>query len=106
MDWTSIVITVVSTLVSIAVGGSITFLVTRRYYVRASEDLRQETDNLRRLTIMLLHLMDQADLIPIKWDEQGNPLMTVTVDSPPINTHFRKPKAKDKETASEESSRD
>ncbi len=101
----SIIITVVSTLVSIAVGGLITFLVTRRYYVRASEDLRQETDNLRRLTIMLLHLTDQADLIPVKWDEQGKPLMTVTVESPPLSTLARKTKANDEETSSEESSR-
>ena len=44
---------------------------------REANELKQETDHLRRLTIMLMRLLDQADLIPIKWDEQGYPLMTV-----------------------------
>jgi hypothetical protein len=81
MDWTSIVTTVLS----VIIGGLITAYFSRRYYVKASgdltkeaEELKQETDKLRRLTIMLMRLLDQAGLIPIKWDEQGNPLMTAS----------------------------
>ncbi len=82
MDWSNVLITVLSVLV----GGLITAYFSRRYYVKASEDLKQETDHLKRYNIMLLRLLDQAGLIPVKWDEQGNPLMEVTKS---VTTYWR-----------------
>ena len=88
MDWTSIVTTVLS----VIVGSLITAYFSWRYYLKASADLTKEADNLRSLTIMLMRLLDQAGVIPIKWDKNGNPLMTVTATTPPISTLFRKTK--------------
>ncbi|MDP9456057.1 MAG: hypothetical protein M3Q60_09755 [Actinomycetota bacterium] len=82
VDWSNVLITVLSVLV----GGLITAYFSRRYYVKASEDLKQETDHLKRYNIMLLRLLDQAGLIPVKWDEQGNPLMEVTKS---VTTYWR-----------------
>jgi hypothetical protein len=76
MDWS----TVLSTLVGVIAGGFINAYFSRqgsKELRREANELKKETDNLRRLTIMLMRLMDKADLIPIKWDENGNPLMTV-----------------------------
>lgn len=94
MDWTSITTTVLS----VVVGGLITAYFSRRYYLKASQDLTNEVEKSRNLTIMLMRLLDQADAIPIKWDDDGNPLMSVGSTSPPIGTLFRKPKPKDANT--------
>ncbi len=77
MDWS----TVISTVVGVIAGGLISAFFSWRgakELRREANELKQETDTLRRLTIMLMRLLDQADLIPVKWDEQGNPLMPVS----------------------------
>lgn len=104
MDWS----TVISTIIGVIAGGLVTAFFSwqgSRELRREATELKQETDDLRRLNIMLMRLLDQAGVIPVKWDKQGNPLMTVTVESPPISTLFRKTKVKDEATSSEESSR-
>jgi uncharacterized membrane protein YgaE (UPF0421/DUF939 family) len=76
MDWS----TVISTVVGVIAGGFINAYFSRqgsKELRREANELKQETDNLQRLTIMLMRLLDQANVLPVKWDENGNPLMTV-----------------------------
>ncbi len=68
------VITIVSTLISLAVGGLITFLVTRWYYDRASGDLEREAGELKDYTVMLLNYLDDAGVIAVERDAQGSPV--------------------------------
>ncbi len=69
MDWSNVL--------SVLVGCLVTVLVSRRYYIKASEDLKQETDNLKQLTKQLMRMMDDAGLIEVEWDADGNPLRIV-----------------------------
>ena len=66
--------TIVLTLIAVAVGGFITFLVTRRYYDRASGDLEREANELKDYTIMLVNYLDDAGVIAVERDEHSNPI--------------------------------
>ena len=66
--------TIILTLISIAVGGLITFLVTRWYYDRASGDLEREAGELKDYTVMLVNYLDDAGVIEVERDTQGNPI--------------------------------
>jgi hypothetical protein len=55
----------------------ITAYFSRRYYLKASEDLSQEAGNLKQLTTKLMLMMDDAGLIEVEWDEEGNPIRVV-----------------------------
>jgi uncharacterized membrane-anchored protein len=54
----AMVITILLTLIAIAVGGLITFFVTRWYYERASGDLEREASELKDYTVMLINYSD------------------------------------------------
>ena len=66
------------TLLGIVIGGVITFLTSRWYYHRASEELRQEAKELRHylgITLQVLQaLSDNRHSFVINWDEHGRPL--------------------------------
>ena len=66
------------TLLGVVIGGVITFLTSRWYYHRASEDLRQEAKELRHylgITLQVLQaLSDNRHSFVINWDEHGRPL--------------------------------
>ena len=66
--------TIILTLISVAVGGFITFLVTRWYYARASGDLEREANELKDYTVMLVNYLDDAGVIEVERDAQGNPI--------------------------------
>ena len=66
--------TIILTLISIAVGGSITFLVTRWYYARAFGDLEREANELKDYTVVLVNYLDDAGVIEVERDAQGNPI--------------------------------
>ena len=66
--------TIILTLVSIAVGGFITFLGTRWYYDRASGDLEREANELKDYTVMLVNYLDDAGVIAVERDEHSNPI--------------------------------
>ena len=61
------------TLLGIVIGGVITFLTSRWYYHRASEELRQEAKELRHylgITLRVLQaLSDNRPSFVINWDE-------------------------------------
>ena len=65
---------IILTLISIVVGGSITFLVTRWYYARVSGDLEREANELKDYTVMLVNYLDDAGVIEVERDAQGNPI--------------------------------
>ena len=67
VDW----YTVGGTVVGIVVGGIITYLVSRHYYVRAARSLEQETDRLHRHTTLILRGLEEAELVEYRRDEQG-----------------------------------
>jgi hypothetical protein len=54
------------------VGGVITFLVSRYYYKKASEELVKEANELRRLNNLMLRGMDYAGWIELQRDKEGN----------------------------------
>jgi hypothetical protein len=66
--------TIILTLISIAVGSLVTFLVTRWYYDRASGDLEREANELKDYTVMLVNYLDDAGVIEVERDAQGNPI--------------------------------
>ena len=66
------------TLLGVVIGGVITFLTSRWYYHRASEELRQEAKELRHylgITLQVLQaLSDNKHSFVINWDEHGRPI--------------------------------
>ena len=60
------------TFISVLAGGAITFLVSLFLYLRASEELRAESRELRRLTGLILDALDNANLASVVRDKQGN----------------------------------
>ncbi len=62
-----------STIISIFVGGAITWLVSHYYYRRASQELIKETVQLRQLNNLMLRGMEKAGWIVFNRDEGGNP---------------------------------
>jgi hypothetical protein len=55
-------------LVSLFVGGLITWLAARCYYMKSSEDLRNESKELRRLSEIVLLGMENAGFIELNKD--------------------------------------
>jgi hypothetical protein len=66
--------TIILSLISIAVGGFIAFFVTRWYYARASGALEREANELKDYTVMLVNYLDDAGVIEVERDAQGNPI--------------------------------
>ena len=62
------------TVISIAVGGVVTFVLTRWYYVRASGDLEREASELRDYTVTLINYFDDARMIDVERDAHGKPV--------------------------------
>ena len=61
-------------LASIAVGAGITWLVARRYYVAAALDLAAETARIRNLLRIALQAMENANMVKLNRDAEGNPI--------------------------------
>ena len=68
------VTTIILTLISIAVGGVVTFLVARWYYERATVDLEREASELKDYTVMLVNYLDDAGMIDVERNEHGDPV--------------------------------
>jgi hypothetical protein len=62
---------IVSCLVSLVVGGLITWLAARCYYLKSSKDLRNESQELRRLNRIMLLGMENAGFIELSKDASG-----------------------------------
>ncbi|MES1993261.1 MAG: hypothetical protein V4457_06580 [Pseudomonadota bacterium] len=55
-------------IVSVLVGGVITFFVSRHYYKRAGDDLRLEARSLHKQTQLILVSLEQAGLVVLTRD--------------------------------------
>ena len=62
---------VIPVLIGAAIGGLVTWLVSRHYYKRAGDELRREATELRRLTHLVLHGLENAGLVKLKRDATG-----------------------------------
>jgi hypothetical protein len=62
---------IVSAFVGVAIGGVITWLVSWYYYKKAGDELKQETTELRRLTNLVLHGLEDAGSIKLNRDTSG-----------------------------------
>ncbi len=80
-------INVVIALLSILVGGVITWLVSRFYYVRASRDLAKEADKLRALTELMLRGMESTNRVKYNRDPQGEPIGIIFEESGGVISH-------------------
>jgi hypothetical protein len=66
--------TIILTVISIAVGGVVTFLLTRWYYERASGELEREASELRDYTVTLINYFDDARMIDVERDAHDKPV--------------------------------
>ncbi len=58
-------------ILGVALGALITWQMTKRYYERASKELKKEATALRGLTGMILRALQNAGLATLRRDEQG-----------------------------------
>ena len=58
-------------LLSVALGGLITYSVSRMFYGLAATELKNESAELRRLTTLVLSAMEHAGLVSLARDEAG-----------------------------------
>jgi hypothetical protein len=61
-------------LVSIAIGSLVTWLVARTYYVSAARDLETETKQIRNLLRIALQAMETAGMVKLNRDASGEPV--------------------------------
>ena len=59
------------TLTSMAIGSFITWLVARKYYMRAAHDLQVETQRIRNLLRISLQAMEDAKMVTLNRDASG-----------------------------------
>jgi hypothetical protein len=62
---------IVPLLVGVVIGGVITWLVSRHYYKKAGDELKREATELRRLTNLVLHGLEDAGSVKLNRDTSG-----------------------------------
>ena len=99
MDWSNFL----SSLIGTGIGGFITWLVSKQYYERASKDLKNESQGLRKLIILILEGLEIGGLVEIARDGKGNILgynflsarlskTAITSDKPIVQIQTEKPR--------------
>jgi len=64
-----------STLLSVLVGGAITWLASWIYYKKAGNDLRRETELLRKANMAAVYMLEHPDAsVEVQRDSAGNPI--------------------------------
>jgi len=58
-------------IVSVLIGAGIAWLATWLYYKKSGDKLMQETTELRRLTNLVLHGLEDASLVKLNRDKSG-----------------------------------
>jgi hypothetical protein len=58
-------------IISVLIGGLITWFVARVYYMRASEDLKKEATELFKLSTITLNALENAGICKLSKDETG-----------------------------------
>lgn len=64
---------------AVLVGGLITWYVSRRYYMKASEDLRKETSELLSLSKITLVALKNAGICELKWDKDRKKIVGLVI---------------------------
>jgi hypothetical protein len=77
--FTTIVLTIISTMGSLFFGGLITWLVSRKYYWDASKELAQETARLYLASRVIIDGLEKSGLIKVDRDAQGNPTLVFSM---------------------------
>ena len=65
-----IIINLIASIVGVILGGIITWLVAKRYYMRATQDLKGEASELRRLSELILRGMENAGWVKLNRDKE------------------------------------
>jgi hypothetical protein len=60
-------------IIPVLIGGFITWLVSWIFYKKAGDKLRQEATELRRLTNVILHGLENAGIVELVKDASGKP---------------------------------
>lgn len=70
---------------AIIIGGGITYLVAKYYYVRAGNELRNEAERLRNRSDAILRFLDHVfeDAV-LQEDEDGEPVVSLIIKPEPI----------------------
>jgi hypothetical protein len=63
--------TLVSTTLGILLGGLITWIASRHYYLRSSKELEAEAARVRKLTTLVLRALEEKGLARLNRDAQG-----------------------------------
>lgn len=64
---------ILSVFVGAAISGVITWLISRRYYKKAGDELKQEATRLEHLNTLILHGLENADIVELAKDASGKP---------------------------------
>ena len=66
------VVSLVASIIAIIIGAVITFAVSKNYYERASKELLQESEQLRRLNTLILRGLEEGGIFTLSRDSEGN----------------------------------
>jgi hypothetical protein len=83
-----------NTIVSTAVGGLISLVVSWFFYKKSGEELKAEAAELRRLNIVMLRALQIAGLVDVDWRKDGTPenaVWKIAVGSIPSEESFGTP---------------
>lgn len=72
MEQKSMLLDLIISILSVIVGGLITWLCSRRYYIKAGQELKTETAVLRRLNEIMLHAMEDSGMVKLNRDGSFN----------------------------------
>jgi len=67
-----IILTVISTVISMAIGALITWWVSKYYYEKAGKELESEASELKNLNTLILRAMENAGLAKFNRDKNGD----------------------------------
>lgn len=63
---------IIANVISLAIGAGVTWWVARRYYEKAGEEPRKETQELRKMTEIVLRALEAGGVHPLARDATGN----------------------------------
>lgn len=82
------------TFLSVLVGAAASWLATYFYYRKASEELRDEAKELRRIVTLVLQALQHAGVVTVNWGPDGRPRgFDVTLKADPAEIRFIAPDA-------------
>jgi hypothetical protein len=68
----NLLLTIITTLISVLVGGLITWRVSYTYYKKSADELKIEANKLRKHNTLMLHALENAGLAEFTKDSEGD----------------------------------